>query len=138
MQRSVAVVVLVAMFWVMFGAHEATWARQDPAKTPTQQREVAEEVRFISPGTELKVFLTGRRVLVGTLEAVEADAIVVKHKKDGGTTRVTFGEIEKLQAKEKGHRTITYVVVGVVAAVGALIVLAAATCNVSPSAQQRG
>jgi len=136
MQRPVSVAVLVAMCWLMFGAHDATWARQAPATAPAHQREISDELRLISPGTEIKVFLSGRRVLEGTLRSVENDAIVVTHKKGGGSTRVMLAEIEKLQTKQKGGHTMTYIIVGVIAAVGTVIVLALSSCNVSVAEQR--
>ena len=136
MQRPVSVVVLVVMCWLTFGAHGATWARQEPAKKPSKQQEISDALRLISPGTELKVFLTGRRVLEGTLNSVENDAIVVNHKRDTGSTRVLLADIEKLQTREKGRSTTTYIIAGVVAAVGVLIVLAIGACTVSAAAPQ--
>ena len=136
MQRPVSVAVLVAFCWLMFGVHEATWARQEPAQPPANQSELSNQVRLISPGTEIKVFLTGRRLLEGTLREVENDAIVVDHKKGGGSTRVTLAEIEKVQTKGKGHRTTTYVLVGVAVGVGTLLALAVSTCDVSAARQR--
>ena len=136
MQRPVSVAVLVAMCWLMFGAHDATWARQAPVTAAAHQREISDELRLISPGTEVKVFLSGRRVLEGTLRSVEDDAIVVNHKKGGGSTRVMLAEIEKLQTKQKGGHTRNYIIVGVIAAVGTVIVLALSSCNTSTVAEQ--
>jgi hypothetical protein len=135
MQRAVSVAVLAAMCWLLFGAHDASWARQQPAAV---QREISDKVRLISPGTEIKVFLTGRRVLEGRLREVQDDAIVVDHKKGGGSTRVLLTEIERLQTKEKGRSAVTYVLIGAAVAVGVIIVLAVSACSVSTAAQQRG
>ena len=130
MQRAVSVAVLAAMCWLMFGARAASWARQEPAPPSASQREI-DKLRLISPGTEVKVFLKGRKVLEGRLREVRVDAIVVDHKKDGGSTTVMLADIERLQTRDKGRRVLTYVIVGAVVAVGAVIVLALSSCDVS-------
>jgi len=138
MQRALSVAVIVVMCWVAFGAHDASWARQDAAKAPADQRDIANKVRLITPGTEITVYLKGRKVLEGTLREVQDDAIVVDHKKGGGSTRVLLADIERLQTKGKGHSTVTYVLIATAAVLGALIVVAASTCSVSsPPARQR-
>src|SRR5215218_8678000 len=111
MQRAVAVVVLATFCWLAFGAHDASWARQEPAQPPADQRAMSDKVRLISPGTEITVYLKGRRVLEGTLRLVEDDAIVVDHKKGGGSTRVPLADIERLKTKGKGHSAVTYILV---------------------------
>jgi hypothetical protein len=62
------------------------------------------------------------------LKEVEADAIVVVPRKGGTPTTIMLTDIQRLQTKGKGHHPITYVLLGTATAIGALIVVALATC----------
>lgn len=137
MQRALSVAVIVVMCWLAFGAHDASWARQDAAQAPADQRDIADKVRLITPGTEITVYLKSRKVLEGTLREVQDDAIVVDRKKGGGSTRVLLADIERLQTKGKGHSTVTYVLITTAVVLGVLIVAAASTCGATPVARQR-
>jgi hypothetical protein len=105
MRRALFVAALAAVSWLMFGARDASWARQEPSKALADQAAVSEHLRLLSPGSEITVFLKGGRSKVeGVLREVQDDAIIVGHKKGGGSTRVMLADIERLQTRERGRK----------------------------------
>jgi hypothetical protein len=75
------------------------------------------------------VFLKGGRLKVeGVLREIQDDAIVVDHRRGGGSTRIMLAEIERIETRGPGRHPVTYVLIGVATAIGALIVLALASC----------
>jgi hypothetical protein len=128
MKRAVFVAALAIVSWLVFGAHDASWARQDAAAKKGDQRAVAEQLRLLGPGSEITVYLTDGSKLEGVLREVEDDAIVVVPKKGGAATTILLADIQRLQTKGKGHHPITYVLIGTATAIGALIVVALAAC----------
>jgi hypothetical protein len=128
MKRAAFVAALAIVSWLVFGAHDASWARQDPAAKQGGQREVSEKLRLLGPGSEITVYLTDGSKLEGVLREVQPDAIVVVPRKGGVATTILLADVQRLQSKGKGRHPITYVLIGTATAIGALIVVALATC----------
>jgi sRNA-binding regulator protein Hfq len=128
MMRAVFVAALAMVSWLMFGAHDASWARQQAGAKTVDQQAVSERLRALGPGSEITVYLVDGSKLEGVLREVEADAIVVAPKKGGTPTTIMLTDIQRLQTRGKGHHPITYVLLGAATAIGALIVVALATC----------
>lgn len=123
MKRAVFVAALAIVSWLVFGAHDASWAQQEAPSGTGQQRALSEKLRFLGPGSEITVYLTDGSKVDAVIRAVQDDAIVVEPK-GGKSTTIMLADIQRVQIKGKGHKGV-YVVLG---AVGALIVIAAATC----------
>lgn len=130
MTRALLVSAVALISWLVLGAHDASWAVQEQPKEQADQRGVSDNLRLLSPGSEITVFLKGGRLRIeGVLREVHDDAIVVDHKRGGGSTRVPIADIERIQTRERGGRhPVTYVLIGVATAIGALVVLALASC----------
>jgi len=128
MIRAVFVAALAKVCWLMFGAHDASWARQQAGGRTADQQAVSERLRALGPGSEITVYLIDGSKLEGVLREVEADAIVVAPKKGGTPTTIMLTDIHRLQTRGQGHHPITYVLLGAATAIGALIVVALATC----------
>lgn len=124
MKRAVFVAALAIVSWLVFGAHDASWARQEPSSGRGQQSAVSDQLRYLGQGSEVTLYLTDGSKVEAVVREVQDDAIVVAPTKGGKSTTIMLTEIQRLQTTGKGHKT-TYVVLGVV---GALIIVAAATC----------
>ena len=127
MKRAAFVAALAIVSWLVFGAHDASWARQDAAKQG-EQRAVADKLRLLGPGSEITLFLTDGSKLDAVLREVRDDAIVVVPTKGGVATTILLTEIQRLQTRKKGHHPVTWFLIGTATAVGALIVVALAAC----------
>jgi sRNA-binding regulator protein Hfq len=128
MKRAAFVAALAIVSWLVFGAHDASWARQRSPSAPDQQPAVTEQVRYLRPGTEVTVYLTDGSKVEGVISQVQDDALVLIAKKGFKTTTIVLTDIQRLQAKGKGHKAATYVTIGVAATLGALIVLVVSAC----------
>jgi hypothetical protein len=128
MKRAVCVAALAIVSWLVCGAHDASWARQDAAAKQRDQRAVSEKLRLLGPGSEITVYLTDGSKLEGVLREVQDDAIVIVPRKGGTATTVLVADIQRLQTKGKGHHPVTWVLIGTATAIGALIVVALAAC----------
>ena len=122
------VAALAIAAWLAFGVRDASWARQQPAAPSADQRAVSERLRALGPGSEITVFLTDGSRVEGVLREVQADAIVLVLRKAGTPTTIALTDIERLQTRGKGRHPVTYVLLGAATAIGALIVVALATC----------
>ena len=127
MKRAAFVAAVAIVSWLVFGAHDASWARQDAA-TQGDQRALTDKLRLLGPGSEITLFLTDGSKLDAVLREVRDDAIVVVPTKGGVATTIMLSEIQRLQTRRKGHHPVTWVLIGTATAVGALIVVALATC----------
>jgi hypothetical protein len=128
MRRAVFVAALAIVSWLVFGAHDASWATQGAGARQADQRAMSDRLRALGPGSEITVYLTDGSKLEGVLRGVEEDAIVLVPKKGGTPTTVMLTDIQRLQTKGQGRHPITYVLIGTATAIGALIVVALATC----------
>jgi len=128
MKRAAFVAALAIVSWLVFGAHDASWARQDAAAKQGDQRAVTEKLRLLGSGSEITLFLTDGSKLDAVLREVRDDAIVVVPTKGGVATTILLTEIQRLQTRRKGHHPVTWILIGTATAVGALIVVALATC----------
>jgi hypothetical protein len=124
MKRAQYVTALALVCWFVFGAQEASWARQDAPAGTARQRALSDQLKYLGPGTEVTVYLTDGSKTDAVLREVQDDAIVVQPKHGGKTTTIMLAEISRLQTGGKGHHK-TYVVLGVV---GALLLVAVSTC----------
>jgi hypothetical protein len=128
MKRAAFVAAMAIVSWLVFGAHDASWARQDAAAKKGGQREVSEKLRLLGPGSEITVYLTDGSKLEGVLREVQPDAIVVVPRKGGVATTILLADVQRLQSKGQGRHPVTYVLIGTATVIGALIVVALATC----------
>jgi hypothetical protein len=128
MKRAAFVAALALVSWLVTGAHDASWARQKSPSAADQQRVLADQIRVLRPGTEVTVYLTDGSKIEGLISQVQDDALVLIAKKGSKTTTILLTDIERVQAKGKGHKTVTYVVLGAAATLGALVVLVATAC----------
>lgn len=128
MKRAAFVAALAIVAWLVFGAHDASWARQDVAAKQEDPRAVSAKLRLLGPGAELRLFLTDGSKLDVVLREVRDDAIVVVPTKGGGATTILLTEIQRLQTRRKGHHPVTWILIGTATAIGGLIVVALATC----------
>jgi hypothetical protein len=128
MKRPLLVAALAALCWLVFGAHAPSWAVQQPARAEAEQRALHDKLRVLRPGSEITVFTADGLKIVGTLREVQADAIVIDHKKGGGSSTVLVADIERIQTRSKGRHAVTQVLVIVGATLGALFVIGVATC----------
>ena len=130
MNRALTVTAVAILSWLVLGAHDASWAVQEPQTAQADQRGATNNLRLLSVGSQVTVFLKGGRLKVeGVLREVQDDAIVVDHRRGGGSTRILISEIERIQTREQGGRhPVTYVLIGVASTIGALFVLALASC----------
>ena len=128
MKRALLVAALAVICWMMFGAHDASWARQEPPATTADQGAQSNHLRLLSPGSEIVVYRTDGSKLEAVLLEVQDDAIVVRPKKGGGSTTIMIADIQRLQTRTTGGHPVGYVLIGAAAAIGALIVAVAASC----------
>jgi hypothetical protein len=128
MKRPLLVAALAALCWLVFGAHAPSWAVQQPAKAEAEQRALNDKLRVLRPGSEITVFTRDGRKIEGILRDVDTDAIVVDHKKGGGSSTVLVGDIQRIQTRSKARDAVTRVLVVVGVTVGALYVLAVSVC----------
>ena len=124
MKRAQYVTALALMCWLVFGAQEASWARQDAPAGTARQRTLSDQLKYLGPGSEVTVYLTDGSQIHAVVKEVQDDAIVVQPKRGGRSTTIMLTEIRRLQTGGKGHH-VNYVVVGIF---GALLVVALATC----------
>lgn len=128
MKRALFVAALAIVSWVVFGAHDASWARQDATAKKGDQRALSDKLRLLGPGSEITVYLTDGSKLEAVLREVQDNAIVVEPRKGGKPTTIMLDDIQRLQTRGKGHHPVTYVLLGTAAVIGALIVVAVAAC----------
>ena len=124
MKRAQYVTALALVCWFVFGAQEASWARQDAPAGTARQRALSDRLKYLGPGTDVTVYLADGSKIDAVLNKVQDDAIVVRPKRGGRSTTIMLAEIRRLQTGGKGHH-VTYVVLGVV---GALLLVAVSTC----------
>src|SRR3954471_23526637 len=103
MKRPLLVAALAALCWLVFGAHAPSWAVQQPARAEAEQRALHDKLRVLRPGSEITVFTADGLKIEGTLREVQADAIVIDHKKGGGSSTVPVADIERIQTRSKGR-----------------------------------
>lgn len=123
MKRVLMVAALVLLCWIGFGAHAASWA---VPKEPTQSAE-SEKLRTLQPGTKLTLHLLDGSKIEGVLREVRADSVVLQQK-HGKSTTVMLADVKGLETKSGGLHPVTRVLIIVGATVGALFVVAVATC----------
>ena len=128
MKRALMVAALAACSWLVFGAHEPLWAVQQPTQADQQERAVSDQVRVLRPGTEITIFTKDGFKIEGILREVRADAIVMDHRKGGGSSTVMLADVERIQTRGKGLHPATKVLIVVGATLGALYAVAVATC----------
>ena len=130
MKRALTVAAVAILSWLVLGAHDASWAVQEPQAEQADRRGATNNLRLLSVGSQITVFLKGGRLKIeGVLREVQDDAIVVDHRRGGGNTRILISDIERIQARERGGRhPVTYVLIGAAATIGALVVLVLASC----------
>jgi hypothetical protein len=124
MKRALFVAALAIVCWLVFGAHDASWARQGAPAGSARQRTLSDQLRYLGSGSEVTVYLTDGSKVEAVLREVQDDAIVVVPRKGGKSTTIMLAEIQRLQTGGKSHR-VTYVVLGVV---GTLLVVAVSAC----------
>jgi hypothetical protein len=127
MKRVLLVTALAIFCWLGFGARDASWARQEPVRKGAGQPAQSMDLRLLQPGTKITVYLVDGSRIEGVLSEVQDAAIVVKAK-DGDARTILFTDIKRLETKSRGLRPVTRVLLIVGASVGALLVVAAATC----------
>jgi len=127
MKRALFVSALAAFMWLVFGARDASWARQDAPPTKMEQRTRA-DLRVLTPGSELTVHLTDGSKLEGVLREVRDDAIVLTLKNGGKSTTIPLRDIQRLQTKRTGQHPVSKVLIVVGATLGALFVIALTAC----------
>jgi sRNA-binding regulator protein Hfq len=113
--------------WLVFGAQDASWARQDAPPTKAEQRTPA-GLRVLTPGSDLTVHLTDGSKLEGVLREVRDDAIVLTLKNGGKSTIIPLRDIQRLQTKRTGLHPVSKVLIVVGATLGALFVIALTAC----------
>jgi hypothetical protein len=128
MKRALFVVALAVFSWLVFGAHDASWARQESIPRKIDRAAMANQLQLMGVGSELRVYLTDGSKLDGTLREVQDDGFVVASKEGGKTKTVLLTQVQRLQTTGGGHRKITYILIGTAAVIGALFVIAVATC----------
>ena len=128
MNRALMVAVLAVFSWLVFGAHEPLWAVPQPTQADQQERALSDKVRVLRPGSELTVFTKDGFKIEGILREVRADAIVMDHKKGGGSSTVMLADIERIQTRSKGRHVVTQVLIVVGVTLGVLFTLAVAAC----------
>jgi hypothetical protein len=128
MKRAMLVAVLAVICWMVFGVHDASWARQEPPATTADQSAQSDHLRLLSPGSEIVVYRTDGSKLEAVLLEVLDDAIVVRPKKGGRSTTIMIADIQRLQTRTTGGHPVAYVLLGAASAIGALIVAVAASC----------
>jgi hypothetical protein len=128
MKRVLFVPALAIISWLVFGAHDASWARPELAAMKADQRAASDNLRLLRPGSEITVYLTDGSKLEAVLLEIQDDAIVVQPRKGGQSTTIMVTDIQRVQTKGAGHHPITYVLIGTAAAIGGLILIALATC----------
>jgi hypothetical protein len=128
MKRALFVAALAIISWLVFGTHDASWARQEPAATKADQRAPSDNLHLLSPGSEIIVYRTDGSKLEAVLVEVQDDAIVVRPRKGGARTTIMLADIQRLQTRGAGGHPVGYVLLGAAAAIGSLIVLAVASC----------
>ena len=128
MKRALFVVALAGFSWLVFGDHDASWARQDSILRKVDQAAIANKLQLLGVGSEIKIYLTDGSRVEGVLREVQNDAVVVASKKGGKPTTILIAQIQRVEAKGSGHSTIKYILIGTAATIGALFVVAVATC----------
>jgi hypothetical protein len=126
MKRALAVAVLAMCCWVGLGARDASWARQEPVAEQASQPPQT-DLRLLSPGTKLTIHLVDGSKVEGVLREVQNDAIVLEQK-HGKSATIMLTDIKRLETRSGGLHPVTRVLIVVGAAVGALLVVAVATC----------
>lgn len=128
MKRALFVTGLAVCAWLVFGAQDASWATQQEPASKAAQTSQPGNLRLLSPGSEITVYLNDGTKLEGVLREVTDDTIVVDHKKGGRSSTILIAEIQRLQTRGRGLHPVTRTLIIVGATLGALFVIAVASC----------